>query len=495
MVVGGLLGLAAPAIVAAHQLTGRFTSPIPLGAYLLGAALAVAASFAIVFAREGGSPAPADAPAGAVSTASRAASGERTVPVPRSLRRALAAIGVVAWVWIVAQAVIVGGHSEGDVASLFVWTYGWVGLALVSAFIGPIWSWLDPFSSIHRLAAAAAAWVGLSGGDPGPYPARLGRWPAVLGLVVVIWLELAIPGARSGRGLGVIVLGYTVITLIAMAQFGRDTWRRHGEIFTVWFGLVGRLAPLALPRPADRTAEAVRHGADVHLRVRTFATGLLEDHREPTSLVMVALSIGGILYDGLSQTQIFFDAFGVPAIPEQSMLLLAWLALVVVIALLVARIVGVAALTAGLIPIAIGYLIAHYLTVILFDSQRIVLALTDPLGLGADVLGLGEFEPSTAWLPGALAWSLQLVSVVGGHIVGAWAGHAVYVRAGPQQARTKGGRQGHDSRLREIPLALLMIALTTLTLWSLGQAIVSRSEEPAAASGGERAVAGVGVSR
>ena len=27
-------------------------------------------------------------------------------------------------------------------------------------------------------------------------------------------------------------------------------------------------------------------------------------------------------------------------------------------------------------------------------------------------------------------------------------------------------------RLREIPLALVMVALTTLTLWSLGQAIV-----------------------
>jgi hypothetical protein len=34
---------------------------------------------------------------------------------------------------------------------------------------------------------------------------------------------------------------------------------------------------------------------------------------------------------------------------------------------------------------------------------------------------------------------------------------------------------------REVPLAVIMVALTTLTLWSLGQALVQ--EVPAAASG------------
>lgn len=61
-----------------------------------------------------------------------------------------------------------------------------------------------------------------------------------------------------------------------------------------------------------------------------------------------------------------------------------------------------------------------------------------------------------------LVWTLQLVAVVGGHMVGAWAGHArIEARAGAPRPRTG-----------EIPLALVMVALTTLTLWSLGQAIV-----------------------
>ncbi len=386
--------------------------------------------------------------------------------MPGWLRRTITVLGLIAWIWIVVQAAVLGGHSEGDVASLFLWTYGWVGLALVSAFVGPVWTWFDPFSTLHRLAAAALARTGQSGGDPMPYPARLGRWPAVLGFGVVIWLELAVPAARSGQGLGLVLLGYSVITLVAMAQYGRETWRDHGEVFTVWFGLIGRLAPLALPRPA---------GAAGRLRVRTFATGLLEADRAPASLVLVALSVGGILYDGLSQTQIFFDGFGVPTIVEQSLLLVGWLVLVVGIALVVARLVGSAALTAGLVPIAVGYLIAHYLTFILFDSQRILLAFNDPLGLGANLLGLDAFEPGTSWLPGSVAWSLQLFAVVGGHIIGAWAGHAVYVRERTRQIASSSAAtlQPRDHRLRELPLALLMVGLTTLTLWSLGQAIVS----------------------
>ena len=150
------VALAAPAVVAAHQLTGRFTSPIPLGAYLIGAALAVAASFAIVVLRGGAPPERA------------ALRQDRTVRVPAALRGGLAGVGLLGWVWIIVRSVVLGGPSEGDVASLFLWTYGWVGLALVSAFIGPAWTWLDPFSTLHRLGA----WARRRSGRPGAAPRR-----------------------------------------------------------------------------------------------------------------------------------------------------------------------------------------------------------------------------------------------------------------------------------------------------------------------------------
>jgi hypothetical protein len=461
-----MAGAAAPAAVSAHQLTGRFTSPIPLGAYLAGAGLAVAASFALVFLR------------GGVPTGRTPGAG-REIAVSSRVRSALAGVGLLAWLWVVVQAVLIGGGSEGDTASLFLWTYGWVGLALVSAFVGPAWTWLDPFSSIHRLLAAVADRAGLAAGRPAVYPARLGRWPAVLGFAVFVWLELAMPGARSGRGLGLVLVAYSVVTLVAMAQFGREAWRRNGEVFSVWFALVGRLAPLALMSDDNRSGED--DDRPRRLRVRRFASGLLDPGTDRSSLVLVALSTAAILFDGLSQTQIYFDLFGVPSIPEQTALLMGWLAIVVVLALAVGRVVGTAPLVAGLVPIAIGYLIAHYLTFVLFDSQRIVLALTDPFGVGWDLLGIGTFEPATGWLPGSVAWSLQLGAVVGGHVVGAWTGHAVAVGAVADRDGRLSEAQAGAVRTRQLPLALLMVGLTTLTLWSLGQSIVETPEESAAA--------------
>ena len=428
------------------------------------------ASFAIVFLRN---------PEGVVARA--AGPPERVIRVARPVRGILTGLGLLGWAWVVAQ-LVAGGRSEGDAASLFLWTYGWVGLVLVSAFIGPAWTWLDPFATLHAGAAAIVRRLGIVGGDPAPYPAWLGRWPAVFGFAVFVWLELAMPATRSGRALGLVLLAYTVLTLVAMAQFGRDTWRRNGEVFSVWFGLVGRLAPLATV-PTDEPADGPDERSGL-VRVRRFAMGLLEPGADLAGLVLAALSTGAILFDGLSQTQQYFDLFGVPTIPVQTLLLLGWLAIVVGLVLAVSRVVGIRPLVAGLVPIAVGYLIAHYLTFVLFDSQRIVLTVTDPLGLGWDLLGIGEFEPATAWLPGAVAWSLQLVAVVGGHVIGAWAGHTVALReaAGPD-----GRVSAADARVvrrRQIPLALLMVGLTTLTLWSLGQSIVVTTETGASACRG-----------
>ena len=51
-------------------------------------------------------------------------------------------------------------------------------------------------------------------------------------------------------------------------------------------------------------------------------------------------------------------------------------------------------------------------------------------------------------------------------MLGAWAGHVVAAR---ESARgTRRGSIGGG----EVPLAVIMVALTTLTLWSLGQALV-----------------------
>ncbi|HEX4897773.1 MAG TPA: hypothetical protein VFV53_05380 [Candidatus Limnocylindrales bacterium] len=433
--------LALPAGVAAHALARSFESRLPLAVYLAGAGGAVALSFLFVLVRDiRAEPAPAEG---------------RHVRVPGPVRIGLKAVGLVAWAWIVVQG-IVGGESDAEVSRLFAWVYGWVGVALVSAFVFPIWTWLDPFTTLHDLGARALRAAGISGLAPADYPAALGRWPAAAGFAAVVWLELVASGAGS-RTLALVIAGYTIFTLAMMGQYGRRTWSEHGEVFSVWFGLIGRLAPLA-PVPGD----------DRVVRRRAFASGLLESGWAAGSdIVIIGLGTGSILFDGLSQTQVWVDQFGLPAVLPQTLILAGFLGLIVGAALVVARLVGVPATAAGLLPISVGYLLAHYFTYLLIDGQRIVIAISDPLQQGANYLGTAFFEPTGDWLPPGLVWTLQLAAVVGGHMIGAWAGHVV-AAGGAGRSGTLAAR---EVRLRQVPLAVVMVGLTTLTLWSLGQAL------------------------
>jgi hypothetical protein len=183
-------------------------------------------------------------------------------------------------------------------------------------------------------------------------------------------------------------------------------------------------------------------------------------------VTLAAFGVSSIIFDGLSQTQAFFDVFGSPDTLEKSLLLFAWLGVVVALAYLVGRTVGLAAIGAGLLPIAVGYLIAHYLTYLLIDGQRILIAISDPFQKGWDLFGTAFYQPTGGWLPPGLVWTIQLAAVVGGHMLGAWGGHVVAVADAPPGLSTPALRR------RQLPLAVVMVALTTLTLWSLGQAII-----------------------
>ncbi len=476
---GVAVAFGAPAVVAAHNLGTVYQSPLPLAVYLVGAATTVALSFVFVLARDVRA---APTPPG------------RIVHVPSALRIPLRALGLLGWIWIVVQG-IAGGTSEASVASLFLWVYGWVGVAMLSALLAPVWEWVNPFATIHDILAWAIRRAGINGWEATELPRALRLWPAVAGLMFFIWLELV---ALAGVGtLTVVLVGYTVLTLALMAQFGRDQWLAQGETFTVWFRTLNRLAIYGVA-PAARTAEergvdpddedpdAVDAAAVIR---RPFASGLLDATWEVPRVALVALGTASIIFDGLSQTVAFATVFGNPALVQKTVILIVFLWIIAGVALIVGRSVSWGAIGAGLTPIAVGYLVAHYLTYLLIDGQRIVVAASDPLQTGADLIGTAFYTPVN-FLPPGLVWTLQLASVVGGHVVGAWAGHVTAQRDMAALALAKPPRDMRHRKIpsttrrripnvrqREIPLAVVMVALTTLTLWSLGQSIVV---EPAA---------------
>ena len=193
-----------------------------------------------------------------------------------------------------------------------------------------------------------------------------------------MWLELS---ARigGGRELGIVLIGYTLLTLVGMAWYGKHRWRTHGEVFSVWFGLLGRLAPYGLVG-RRRDGQVRRRGfgqrADASAVVglpagggsgwrpaRSSGTASRRRSRSTTSWATRTRSLDTLMLLRL------------PRLHDRRR------------CIAVGRRVGYAAMGAGLVPVAVGYIVAHYLTYLLTEGQRIVVALSDPLQQGWDLLG------------------------------------------------------------------------------------------------------------
>ena len=199
------------------------------------------------------------------------------------------------------------------------------------------------------------------------------------------------------------------------------------------------------PRPARALVRLVDEDGRVHRR--SFGSGLLEPgwtggRGRRSSRFGVSLDhLRRPVPDRPSST-----CSALPAILEKTLILFAWLGHRRRCSrFAVARTVGLGAIGAGLLPIAVGYLIAHYLTYLLIDGQRIVDRdlRPAPAGLGPVRHGVLRSRAAT-WLPPGLVWTIQLAAVVGGHMLGAWGGHVVAVggRAARDRApaRCAGGR-------------------------------------------------------
>ena len=83
-----------------------------------------------------------------------------------------------------------------NIAPTAVWVVWWVGLAVVSAFVGDLWALINPWRTLFRVGGGAlpplrgrALSLGLRHSE------ALGVWPAVV-LLLFAWLELAFLGRR-----------------------------------------------------------------------------------------------------------------------------------------------------------------------------------------------------------------------------------------------------------------------------------------------------------
>src|SRR5439155_8727448 len=94
---------------------------------------------------------------------------------------------------------------------------------------------------------------------------------------------------------------YTAITLGAVLAFGRAVWLRHGELFAVFFGVIGSLAPIEYVRGAEDTP---------HVVLRWPLSGALQKHAADSSLVVFILfMLSSTTYDAIHETYLWIGVY------------------------------------------------------------------------------------------------------------------------------------------------------------------------------------------
>jgi hypothetical protein len=139
-----------------------------------------------------------------------------------------------------------------------------------------------------------------------------------------------------------------------------------------------------------------------------------------------------------------------------------------------------------LIPIAIGYHLAHYLVFLLVQGQYIIPLISDPFGWGWDLFGTAGYRVDIAVIGARFAWYTAVAAILVGHMISVYLAHITAMREFEPRRMT----------LRsQIPLTALMVAFTFISLSILAEPIVERREpaRPSAIATADIAIPSVAV--
>jgi hypothetical protein len=459
----------------AHGFGQRYDLPLPLSLYLWATALAVVLSFVVA--------------AAFMRRSTRDDAYPRlSVPLRPTLRR-FASAARVASLALFVLAMVAGflgsPNPYQNVAPTLIWVIGWVGLVYVSAFIADVWPLINPWRAIFDIGQGLIA-LGAKTPRRAPWfeAERLGVWPAFALLFAFAWIELVYPSPALPAHVAWIMAAYSVLTLAGMVACGRDNWSQHGEVFTVVFGTFARFAPIAARGDA--------------IELRPFAAGLLDSRPVSTSMTaLVLLILATVLYDGVLGTPQWNGleswlvvlaplAAGAASIAIRTLgLIAAWMlffgAYVGVCAVMSASArrstMGLARLFAPtLIPIAIAYHLAHYLTYLLLQGQYIIPLLSDPFGYGWNLFGTAGYRVDIGIVGARFAWYTAVIAIVVGHVIAVYLAHHRALKLLENRA---------VALRAQVPLTALMVAYTFLSLSILAEPITERRSEaePAVSSG------------
>jgi hypothetical protein len=445
----------------AHGISAPPPLPIPRWLFMWGAAVAVILSFVAL---------------GTLWTRPRLeAAGERRIATfPRVLNPLCGVVGVAAFAFLVYTGFHGSQSPPSNLLPSFVFIAFWVGLVPLSMLFGDVFALFNPWRAIGRGTGwARQRWLSERLPKPLTYPERLGPWPAALGLIAFAWLELVDVNGSNPSRLAIFALGYAGVQLAGQCLVGVDAWSRNGDTFAAYFGLLSRVAPLRWARGT--------------VFVRMPLAGLSELPARSGTVALLAAMIGTTSFDGVLSGPTWNGHILGPLIGRFSDLGLsnthavgaAQTTGLLVLPLMIAglyvfgcwgmrRSVGGTALPApalsfahSLVPIAVAYVAAHYLTLLLIQGQALGALVSDPLGRGSDLFGTALWQIDYTWIAPATFAYLQVAVVLVGHITGLTLAHdRALVLLGDW-------RVANRSQLWTVAI---MVGLTLFALWLLLEA-------------------------
>ncbi|MGH2855300.1 MAG: fenitrothion hydrolase [Solirubrobacteraceae bacterium] len=457
----GLGALLFPASASAHGIVGKADLPIPPWLFSWAAAVVLVVSFVAL---------------SALWTRPQLQRERRRAlfVLPRAVDWLANAVGVGLFAVVVYSGFAGTQVSTANLSVTFVYVVFWVGMPVLSVLFGDVFRAFSPWRTCARVLRAGLDTLGPLRARTAPlrYPRWLGVWPAVAALVGFGWLELVYPIPNRDRPslLAALSVGYFAVTVAGMALFGVDEWGEQADGFQVYFNVLSRLS--ALVRDEDGT-----------VCLRRPLSGLTSLPMRRGTVALVCTIIGITTFDGFSNGVYWHDSepwlqsrFAELGLGQMAALELAYsVGLVFCIGVIAAvyrvGVLGVHTVSARydvphlmrdfahtLAPIGFAYVLAHYFSLLIWQSQAMVYLASDPLGNGANLLGTNGYMIHYGIVSYAAIWYVQVAALLCGHVGGLTLAHdrALSLYRDPQEALRS-----------QYWMLAVMVAFTSFGLWLL----------------------------
>ena len=493
--------LSVPAPVYAHAFGQRYDLPIPLSYFMAGAAATVALSFVVIGIFLKGGSVQFRYPRFNLLSLPGVTLTSRIKSVTAQV------LSVLLLLLVLATSLFGSGNPLTNFSPTFVWIIWWVGMGYIAALFGNLWMLINPWKALYEWADWLLKRAGTGLPTPRSYPAGWDRMPALIAFLAFVWLENVYPGSIIPRYLGIIIITYSVYTFGGMLLYGKHVWLRYGDPFAVLFGIFARFSPTEV-RVVGSNCEECELDCDSEIpedgcvdcyacyertepsqrqfNIRPWAAGLVPVGRVSwQTCAFVVLALAAVTFDGLQETTNWLsiqtvglrllgpggvsviDTLGVVLIP------LLFLGIYLLFCLGIRALSGekaslsevARAYVFSLVPIALAYNMAHFLSLLLVQGQLIIPLASDPFGFGWDVFGGAGYRIDPTVISTKFAWIVSVGAIVIGHIISVYIAHTIAIRRAT----------GHALALRgQYPMLALMVFYTAVSLWIIAQPITAQ---------------------